>query len=92
METYIECYGPGFSPPGLSRQQWEQQRAVRIQAPLNILVQAKDISVKILDATRVEATFYQDYETDTKHLYTWKTMELSRLPEGWRIVKERVGR
>ena len=53
-------------------------------------MQAKDITVKVLDGSRAEATFYQDYETDTKHLYTWKTMELSRFPEGWRIVSEEV--
>ncbi len=90
--AYIECYAPDFSPPGLARRTWEQQRAARIRAPASILAQAKDISVEVLDASRARATFYQDYETDTKHLYTWKTMELSRLPEGWKIVKERVGR
>ncbi len=90
--AYIECYAPDFSPAGTGRRAWEQQRAARIKAPASILVQAKDISVTVLDASRAQATFYQDYETDTKHLYTWKTMELSRLPEGWRIVNERVGR
>ena len=92
MEAYFECYAPDFSPPGTPRREWERQRAARIQAPASILVQAKDISVKILDTSRTRATFYQDYETDTKHLYTWKTMELAQLPEGWRIVGERVGR
>ena len=91
-DDYLACYAPTYTKPGLSRSQWEQQRRERLRAPASILVLAKNIKVEILDATRAKAVFYQDYETDTKHLYTWKTMELSRLPEGWRIVSERSGR
>lgn len=89
---YIECYGPGYSPSGLGRKDWENQRKVRIQAPSSLLVLAKDISVEVLSATRAKATFYQDYETDAKHLYTWKTMDLARIGDSWRIVGERKGR
>ena len=92
VDAYMDCYAPDFSPPRTSRRVWQQQRAARIRAPASILVQAKDISVEVVDASRARATFYQDYETDTKQLYTWKTMELARLPGGWKIVRERVGR
>ncbi len=91
-EDYVACYAPDYRPAGTGRQEWIRQRRIRIRAPTNILVQAKDISVEVIGAGRANATFYQDYETDTKHLYTWKTMELARLPDGWRIVLERVGR
>ncbi len=92
VAAYIECYAPDFSPPGTGRKTWENQRDVRIRAPASILVLAKDISVEVLGGSRAKATFYQDYETDTKHLYTWKTMELERVGDSWKIVKEQVGR
>ncbi len=91
-DDYLACYAPTYTKSGLSRSVWERQRRDRIRGPAGILVLAKNIKVEILDSSRAKAVFYQDYETDTKHLYTWKTMELSRLPEGWRIVSERSGR
>ena len=91
-DDYIACYAPSFSPPGLSRQQWEAQRRARIRAPASIAVKTLDLAVEVLDSKRARAVFRQNYETDTKRLFTWKTMELERLPEGWRIVSERTGR
>ncbi len=90
-EDFIACYAPTYSPSGLSRQAWMEQRRVRIAAPASILVLTRDLKVEIVDSLTAIATFHQDYETDTKHLFTRKTMKLSRLPEGWRIVSERVG-
>ncbi len=91
-DAFVASYAPDYSPPGTSRREWIRQREVRIQAPASILVQAKDISVEVIDAQRATATFYQDYETEAKHLYTWKTMEMALRPGGWKIVKEWVGR
>ena len=61
-------------------------------APASIRVQAQNLEVEILGGGRARAKFYQHYATDQKNLYTWKTMELERLEEGWRIVSERAGR
>ncbi len=91
-DDYLACYAPDYSPPGLGRRAWEDQRRVRLQAPSSIRVRANDLSVKVLDESSAVVTFHQEYQTDTKHLFTWKTMEVSRLPEGWKIVSERAGR
>ncbi|MEM7583908.1 MAG: hypothetical protein AAF560_11045 [Acidobacteriota bacterium] len=90
-EDFIACYAADYSPSGLTREQWEAQRRVRIRAPAQIHVQTRELDVKVLDASTAEATFHQEYETDTKHLFTWKTMRLERQSEGWRIVSERKG-
>ena len=89
---FIACYAPDYAPPGFSHASWVQQRRTRIRSPTSILVQVKNLEVEVVDARRAVAVFYQDYETDARHLFTWKTMELERLAEGWRIVAERAGR
>ncbi len=86
---YLALYAPSFSPPGISRQDWELQRTTRIQAPGSIQIQVSDLSVELL-GSNAEASFFQVYRSDTTYLHTWKTMELSRLPEGWLITDERV--
>ena len=91
-EGYIAAYAPDYSPAGVGRRDWEQQRRARIQAPASLLVLVKDINVEVVDGSTAVVSFYQDYETDTTHLYTWKTMDFARSPEGWRIVGERTGR
>ncbi len=91
-DNYLAAYSPSYSPAGVGRREWEEQRRIRIAAPASILVLAKDIDVEVVDDSSAIVRFYQDYETDSAHLYTWKTMELARLDQSWRIVAERTGR
>lgn len=91
-DGYLAAYAPGYSPPELSRGAWEQERRGRITAPARIVVEVEELDVRVIGGSRAVARFYQDYETDTSHLYTWKTLELERVGDGWRIVAERAGR
>ncbi|MEM7356817.1 MAG: hypothetical protein AAF657_38740, partial [Acidobacteriota bacterium] len=91
-EAFIACYAPDYSPPGLTHEQWRQQRRARIRAPASIRVQAKNLEIEMVDANNAKVVLYQDYETDTKRLFTWKTMDVSRLADGWRITSVRSGR
>ncbi|MEM7350755.1 MAG: Wzz/FepE/Etk N-terminal domain-containing protein [Acidobacteriota bacterium] len=89
-QDYLSFYSPSFDPQGAGRQAWERQRKARILAPASLLVQVSNLAVELIAQERAEATFHQSYQTDAIRLYTWKTLELQRLPKGWVIAGERL--
>ncbi len=89
-DSYLELYGPEYSPPGLDRDAWQRQRRARITAPESIEVTVSELDVELAGTERAIARFHQLYATGDKALSARKTLEIERLTAGWKIVAERV--
>ena len=90
-DAYLTFYAPDYSPPGLDRDTWEQQRRTRLEAPRRLEVRLSELDVEEAGEGRAVVRFHQLYVTDDKSLAARKVLELRRLAAGWRIVAERLG-
>jgi len=91
MNAYLAAYGKEFDPPGrMSRQAWEQERRARIVGKSKISVELVDLNVTV-DGNKAVAKFRQNYDADTVHVTSRKTLELAKSGERWQIVRESTG-
>ncbi|MGH8482161.1 MAG: YybH family protein, partial [Nevskiaceae bacterium] len=88
-DKYLSFYAPDFTPEGgASRAAWEAQRRERIARPRQIRVQVSDLKVVPQGPGRVQATFKQDYRSDTLSNQSTKVLEMSQAQGQWRIRRE----
>lgn len=90
VERYLACYARDFrTPAGRTRQQWEAERRERISKPrfiqVGISFQGKP---RPLVPGRILVTFRQEYTSDVYSDVIWKTLELVREDDGWKIFDE----
>ena len=91
LPGYFQAYGKDFAPPGgISRNQWEAERRVRIEGKSKISVKVVDVSVQMRGNVAV-ARFHQDYHANGIAIASRKTLELSKQGSSWKIVREAVG-
>lgn len=77
VETYLDCYGQQFQPAsGLSREEWTEQRKVRVARPQSIKVTVADIRVVSEEGSRAEIMFRQGYQADNYQDQVMKVMAL----------------
>jgi hypothetical protein len=88
IAAYLSCYRNDFTSPGISRDQWEKQRAERIGTSSKMEIQLSDLKKKKLSADRIQVTFVQDYRSSTYADVSLKSLELIWVGEGWAIAQE----
>ena len=88
-DAYLSFYAPDFAPEdGTSRQDWEAQRRERIARPKRIRVEVGELQVAPLPGGGAQATFRQDYRSDTLRNASRKVLELAPVGGQWRIRRE----
>ena len=91
VDIYLAAYAKEFvPPPGLSRQQWEEERRARIVGKSSITVILEDIEVTV-DGDQAVARFRQDYKADSLKTNSRKTLNLVKSNGRWLIQQERSG-
>jgi ketosteroid isomerase-like protein len=91
MGAYLAAYGKAFDPPGRqSRKAWEEERRARIVNKSRISVKITDLKISV-DGNKATARFRQDYDADSLHVNSRKTLELVKTGDRWAIVRESTG-
>ncbi|MEW6132455.1 MAG: tetratricopeptide repeat protein [Pseudomonadota bacterium] len=88
VKAYLAHYSPDFTPTGMSRAAWMEQRRERISKPKRISVILRDIQVRRISPDRAEVRFRQYYQSDTLRSNSGKTLDLALTDGQWLIVRE----
>lgn len=89
VSRYLSFYASDFQPDdGLSREEWQRQRQVRLRRPQWIRVSLDKLTVTEQSEQLAVVEFVQHYESDTYSDVTNKQLILNRDAQGWRIVRE----
>jgi adhesin transport system outer membrane protein len=87
--AYSGFYAPSFTPDGgLSREDWAQLRRSRLATRQNIVIETKDIKVRLEGNDRAFVEFRQVYQSDLYRDTIQKTLEMVKSGEKWLINKE----
>ncbi len=93
VPAYLASYAKDFKVPGgESRATWEKARKERINRPKSIHVSIESPRVTFSDSEHANATFRQNYKSDTLSTSTMKSVALTRVGDKWLIQQEHVGR
>ena len=99
VEDYLYFYSQGFvSLGGMSREEWQELRRVRVAAPEYVKVSVAFLDFESSESAggsaggsdRALVRFNQSYESDAFGDVVTKTLELVREGGVWKIVKESV--
>lgn len=89
LAAYFAAYAEDFAPEGgLALEDWQQQRKDRILKPSRIQVEARNVEISKLGDSQVRVKFVQQYESDTFTDSVSKIIELKRVDDAWKIVRE----
>jgi murein L,D-transpeptidase YafK/type II secretory pathway component PulC len=89
VEAYLSHYSRNFiTPGGMSRAAWKKQREQRLARPQYIKIDIREMQQQIVDESRVQVAFIQEYRSDIYSDKVLKTLDLIRENSGWKIVKE----
>ena len=87
--AYSGFYAPSFTPDGgLSREDWAQLRRTRLSTRQNIVIEMKDMKVRLDGKERAVVDFRQVYQSDIYRDTIQKTLEMVKLNGKWLINKE----
>lgn len=87
MNAYLATYTSDFTPPGMSRAAWVEQRRKQILGPKSIAIGVDNLRATVQGDT-VVADFDQTRRTDGAVIRTRKTLELVKTGGRWLIAKE----
>lgn len=91
VKAYLAFYASDFQTPGgMSRKEWEAERAQRIDKPGKLQVAVEDIKVT-LNGDKATVRFRQHYRSASLKSSTGKTVVFIRSGAKWLIQQERVG-
>lgn len=91
VDGYLSYYAKDFkTPKGEPRNEWAEERRVRISAPKKIEVSVESPNARI-DGDTATVTFRQNYRSNTLKASSTKTLSLVRSGGRWLIREERVG-
>jgi len=90
VQKYLAYYAPEFKPEGMSRADWEKQRADRITKPKAAKVELSNIKVGVLDDSHAAVTFTQTYRSDRYQDVLLKTLQMEKIDGVWLIFAEQV--
>ncbi len=88
-DLYLVFYADDFSPDGMSRRTWEQERRLRLTKPDWIRIGLSDFRVNKLSGQEARVELIQDYRASNYQDKTRKIMRMRQTPDGWRIVSEK---
>jgi len=90
VDGYIAAYAPEYRPnSATSHSRWKRQRASRLKKPSFINIELSELKVYLRSDKQAAVRFMQRYSSDNYSDQTHKELELIKLENGWRIVKER---
>lgn len=87
-DVYLIFYADDYSPEGMSRQAWEQERRERLKKPEWIKIGLSDFKVTQRTNGEAEVQMIQEYRASNYQDKTRKRMRLRETPDGWRIIDE----
>ncbi len=91
VPAYLAAYASDFAtPPGSSRQRWEETRRLRITEKSSIRVDISNLTVSVA-GDNATARFRQAYVADHVRANSSKTLGLRRVDGRWLIVRETTG-
>ncbi|MEJ2761817.1 MAG: tetratricopeptide repeat protein [Gammaproteobacteria bacterium] len=89
VSGYLSYYSKDFRPPdNQTLKQWKKDRNQHLTAPKYIRISVSDVNVKPLGAEHAQATFTQEYQSDTYSDRVTKLLLFAREGKSWRIVQE----
>lgn len=89
VDAYLSYYGEAFVPPdGKSLTEWKESRKIRLAKPRFIRVDISNLSVTMHGADHAQASFIQNYLSDTYTDRIKKTLLLKKETGKWLIVQE----
>lgn len=89
VDAYLSHYDKAFTPPeSQSLQDWKRERKDRLTAPRFIRLTVSDLDIKMLGPDYAQATFTQEYQSDTYSDRVTKLLLFTREGKDWRIVQE----
>jgi hypothetical protein len=93
VEAYLGYYSQQFVPAnGQTISAWRKARQQNLSSRSSIQVGIKDVRVERIDDDRIQATFFQDYASDTyQESARPKTLMFERADKKWLISGERQG-
>ena len=88
--AYSGFYAPSFTPDGgLSREDWAQLRRTRLATRQNIVIETKDLKVRLDGNDRAFVEFRQVYQSDIYRDTIQKTLEMTKVGGKWLINSEK---
>ena len=91
LKAYFNAYGKDFDPAGgASRSAWEAERRSRIEGKSKISVRLEGLQV-VVNGNKATAKFRQDYRANGIAISSRKTLDLVKVGNNWKIVREAVG-
>lgn len=89
LSRYFAAYAPDFVPEdGLDIDAWRAQRRERIAGSSRIYVAAANPQLTRLGEDRVRVSFTQKYASDRHADQVSKALDLKRVGDSWKIVRE----
>lgn len=89
VDAYLSFYAPDFAPEeGGPRSAWIEARRKRLLQPRFIKVEVSDVKVVMHGEDHAQATFVQQYQSDTFSDRVRKTLLLKQSDDHWLIVQE----
>jgi hypothetical protein len=86
-DVYLRFYDPRFRGDASSRAQWERRRRALL-ASKDISVDIRQLRVRVLTATEVEARFQQHYRSRAHSDVGEKLLRMRRVNGAWKITQE----
>ena len=92
-KKYLDLYAMDFKTPnGESRDQWEKETEVRINAPKYIEINIGNEKVSFSDESHATITFHQSYRSDYLNTSFDKIIRLVKSNNKWLIQEERAAK
>jgi len=92
VKAYLAHYAQDFETPrGMSRKDWEGERARRVGKPGKIEVSRDKLSIKVDGEDKATVRFRQSYRSPGFNSSSGKTLVLVKRNGKWLILKERAG-
>jgi murein L,D-transpeptidase YafK len=88
LQAYIDCYDPSFRSREMDLAAWKRHRQKLNRKQELVRVGIRDLDIRVLDESRAEASFKQDYRADDYRDYGLKELLLVKRGETWKIRKE----
>ena len=88
LQAYIDCYDPSFRSRDMDLADWKRHRQKLNRKQDLVRVGILDLDIRVLDESRAEAAFKQDYRADDYRDYGLKELLLVKRGGTWKIRKE----
>lgn len=90
INAYLACYAEDYKPDlQTSHSDWVEQRKSRLSEPSYIKLNISDIKVVMHGDEHAQATFLQDYQSDSYSDSVTKKLLYRKIGDRWLIVQEK---